>query len=156
MMKGWEDYVAEKVHYFYHEAGINCAVGTLILLSDLFGVELQEQVYDSAIAMHGAGKYGAQCGILEGGIMFASIYAKQNGLEKKEIVPIIYKWSSLFEKEMGSLVCRELRPYPFTPEDAPKHLCEPITVKGVKLAVKFIQEELEPSFANCRRNGDEV
>ncbi len=152
MMQNWEAYVVERVHYFYHEAGINCAVGTLSLLSDIFDVKLQEQVYDSALAMHGAGKYGAQCGLLEGGIMFTSIYAKQNGLDKKVIVPLIYKWSSLFEKEMGSLVCRELRPYPFTPEDAPKHLCEPITIKGVKLAVNFIQKELEPIIENNRRS----
>lgn len=146
MMENWEPYVAEKVHYFYHEAGINCAVGTLMLLSDIFSIELQEQVYDSAIAMVGAGKYGAQCGILEGCMMFASIYAIKFGLGKKEIVPLIYKWSSMFEKEMGSIVCKGLRPYPFTPEDAPKHLCEPITVKGVSLAVKFIKEEVEPAF----------
>ena len=148
MMENWEEYVAEKVHYFYHEAGINCAEGTLSLLSDIFGVELEDQVYDSAVAMVGAGKYGAQCGILEGCMMFASIYAKQHGLVKKQIVPMIYNWSAKFEKEMGSIVCKGLRPYPFTPEDAPKHLCEPITVKGVGLAVKFIQEEVEPVFAN--------
>ena len=142
----WESYIKDKVHYFYHEAGINCAVGTLMLLSDIFGVELNEQVYDSAMAMHGAGKYGAQCGILEGGIMFVSIYSKQQGLSKKEITPMVYSWAALFEKKMGSLVCKGLRPYPFTAEDAPKHLCEPVTVKGITLAVQLIVGLVEPSF----------
>jgi len=143
MIENWESHVRDRVHHFYHEAGINCSVGTLSLLSDIFDVKLEEQVYDSAVAMHGAGKYGAQCGILEGGIMFISIYAKQNGLKKKDIVPIVYDWAALFEKEMGSLVCRGLRPYPFTAEDAPKHLCEPLTVKGLGLAVNFIKDRLK-------------
>lgn len=146
MMQNWEYYVAEKVHYFYHEAHIGCAVATLILLSQIFEVQLEEQVYESAVPMVGAGKYGAQCGILEGTMMFSSIYAKQHGVDNKTIMSMIYKWSEMFEKEMGSLVCKGLRPYPFTPEDAPKHLCEPITVKGVGLAVKFITEVIELSF----------
>ena len=136
----------KEVHDYYHVSGINCAVGTLKLLSEIFDVKLEQQVYDAAIAMHGAGKYGAQCGILEGGIMFISIWSVQNGLTKAEIVPIINKWAGTFEKEMGSLVCRGLRPFPFTPEDAPKHLCEPITVKGVKLCVHYILDSVIPAF----------
>ena len=146
MIENTEQYIREKVHYFYHEAGVNCATGTLTLLSDIFRVPLQEQVYDSAIAMHGAGKYGAQCGILDGAMMFITIYGKQRGLTKTVMVGLVHDWAALFEQEMGSIVCKGLRPFPLTPEDAPKHLCEPITVKGVKLAVKYIKEAVEPAF----------
>ena len=144
--KEWEKYIEETTHEHYHVSGVPCAVSTLTMLSHIFGVELHEQVYQSALGMVGAGKYGAQCGLLEGGMMFLAIYGQQNGLVKKDIFELTYKMTETFENSMGSIVCKGLRPYPFTPEDAPKHLCEPVTVKGVTLLVKFLQDVVEPAF----------
>jgi C_GCAxxG_C_C family probable redox protein len=141
-MVEYEKYIEDQVHYFYHEAGVPCGVATIRLLSEIFEYEINNQVLDSAVGMVGAGKYGAQCGIVEGGLMFISIYCRENNIEKKELFKLCYDWTQTFEEEMGSIVCKGLRPFPFTPEDAPKHLCVPITVKGVNLAVDFIKNRM--------------
>lgn len=136
--------IEEAFRHFYHEAGINCATGTLILLSEFYDLPLDQQVLDSAAGLHGAGKYGAQCGLLEGGLMFIGIICKKNGVAKGDIVTLCHDWAELFETKMGSIVCRGLRPFPFTPEDAPKHLCEPISVKALKIAVRYMDERVMP------------
>jgi hypothetical protein len=62
--------VRERVHTYYWRNDINCAITTLKILSERFGIELSAQVIDSALGMHGAGEYGAQCGLVEGVLMF--------------------------------------------------------------------------------------
>lgn len=143
-MQNRDGRIKEAFHNFYHEAGINCAIGTLMLLSEFYDLELDSQVVNAATGLHGAGKYGAQCGLLEGGLMFIGIYGKHHDLKKTEIVNLCYDWAKTFEDGMGSLVCKGLRPYPFTSEDATKHLCEPISVKALNIAVRFMDERLVP------------
>ena len=44
------------------------------ILSHLFSFPLEEQTLDAAIGMHGAGGLGAQCGLVEGSLMFIGAY----------------------------------------------------------------------------------
>jgi hypothetical protein len=63
------DIVSERVAQFYWQHDRNCATTTLCVLAELFAIELNKQTIDAAVALHGAGKYGAQCGLLEGSII---------------------------------------------------------------------------------------
>jgi hypothetical protein len=63
------DIVRERVAQFYWQHDRNCATTTLSILAELFAIELNKQTIDATVAMHGAGNYGAQCGLVEGSIV---------------------------------------------------------------------------------------
>ena len=54
-----KEFVNKRVNRYYWDKDLNCAVTTLIILSEKFNIELSDQVIDSAVGMHGAGEYGA-------------------------------------------------------------------------------------------------
>jgi C_GCAxxG_C_C family probable redox protein len=138
-MKEYDVLINKRVHHYYWDDDINCAKATLKILSEIFGVNLSSQVLDSAIGMHGAGRFGAQCGLLEGTIMFIGIIGRERGCENGDIVNYCYNFSNEFQNTFGSLVCKELRPQGFKPENPP-HLCEELTKKAVGLSVNYISK----------------
>ena len=132
-----EKFIAERVHEYYWEDGINCATTTLKILSEVFAIELNDQVIDSAIGMHGAGKFGAQCGLVEGALMFLGIAGRAKEILDEEIVKSCQDFARQFETRFGSLQCSVLRPRGFQPDDPP-HLCEGITRAGVGFSIEFV------------------
>jgi hypothetical protein len=60
------NFVSKKVSQYYWQADKNCATTVLCILSEVFKITIGNQIIDAALAMHGAGKYGAQCGLVEG------------------------------------------------------------------------------------------
>ena len=132
-----EKFVEDRVHKYYWKDDINCATTTLRILSEAFDIELNEQVMDSAIGMHGAGEFGAQCGLVEGALMFLGIAGRAKGIPDEDIVKSCQDYARQFEVDFGSLQCRVLRPQGFKP-DNPPHLCEGITREGVVFGIKFI------------------
>ena len=133
----YRDYINERVHGLYWNDDLNCATTTLITLSEIFQINLGSQIINAAIGMHGAGKYGAQCGLAEGSVMFLGILGKEKGLENEEIVTRCYNFAKEFEKEFGSINCRDLRPQGFKP-DNPSHLCEEITKKAIAFTLNYL------------------
>jgi hypothetical protein len=118
----------------------------LKILSSIFSMELADQVIDAATGMHGAGSYQAQCGLVEGTLMFIGIIGKRIGLTDEEIETYCYNFAYEFEQHFGSLVCRELRPEGFNP-DNPPHLCEEITKQAVLFTAYYIIEKMKLSPA---------
>lgn len=114
----------------------------LKILGEIFAVKIEPQVLDSAVGMHGAGEYGAQCGLTEGSLMFLGILCSERNYAKEEIVESCYDFAEQFEAEFGSLICSKLRPEGFKP-DNPPHLCEGLSKKAVEFAVNFIDNQLE-------------
>jgi hypothetical protein len=106
-------------------------------LAEIFEINLPPQVIDSAVGMHGAGKFGAQCGLVEGSLMFMGIFGRERGYEDKIIVNSCYNLANEFQKDFGSLVCRDLRPQGFNPENPP-HICEELTKKAVRFTANYI------------------
>jgi hypothetical protein len=106
-------------------------------LAEIFEINLSPQVIDSAVGMHGAGKFGAQCGLVEGSLMFMGIFGRERGYEDKIIVNSCYNLANEFQKDFGSLVCRDLRPQGFNPENPP-HICEELTKKAVRFTANYI------------------
>ncbi|WP_319475482.1 C-GCAxxG-C-C family (seleno)protein [Marispirochaeta aestuarii] len=115
--------VRNTVHKYYWIDDINCATITLKTLSIAFSIEISSQVVDSAIGLHGAGKYGAQCGLVEGCLLFIGIYGKVLNLDNKDIVEICSFFAEGFEHKFSSLPCSQLRPGGFNDTD-PEHLGE--------------------------------
>ncbi len=132
-----EEFVKTRVFKYYWKDDINCATTTLKILSEVFEIELNKQVIDAAIGMHGAGKYGAQCGVVEGTLMFLGIFGRENNIPDNIIVDSCREFANQFENEFNSLQCSILRPEGFHP-DNPPHLCEPLTCKAVEFSINFI------------------
>ena len=69
-----KEYMKNRVHGLYWNDDINCARAAIICLSELFEITIEQQTIWSAVGLHGAGGYRAQCGLVEGTLMFMGIY----------------------------------------------------------------------------------
>ena len=132
-----KEYLTKRVHELYWKEDINCARTALICLSELFKIAIEPQTIWSAAGLHGAGGYWAQCGLVEGTLMFMGIYLHTIGKTEDEIVSACYNFASAFDREFGSLRCFELRPTGFSESDPP-HMCENLTCNGVGFAYQYI------------------
>ncbi len=130
--------IEESVNTYYWKENINCAATSLKILGEYFSVKLTEQVIHSAAGMHGAGGYGAQCGLVEGPLLFIGIYGKEHYFTNKQIEQLCYGFAAAFEQKFGSLLCSDLRPGGFNNDD-PEHLCEKLTVEAVEFTVSFLK-----------------
>ncbi len=137
------EHVAAKVHGFYWNQDLNCATSNLLLLAEQFEVALSTQVLDAALGMHGAAKYGAQCGLVEGGLLFIGIIGRARGLPDERTTQACQDFARRFEARFGSLLCRELRPQGFPPELAGEHICEDLTVDAVLFSIAFVEDWLK-------------
>lgn len=132
------NYIENRVHELYWGEDINCARTMLICLSELFQIEVEKETMHAALGLHGAGGFRAQCGLVEGGLMFIGIYYTRLGKPEKDVVSSCRQYAEQFEQKFGSLSCSELRPNGFRPDDPP-HLCENLTVDAVKFAYETIR-----------------
>lgn len=132
-----KEYIINRVRELYWNDGINCARTTIICLSELFEISVEPQTIWSAVGLHGAGGYRAQCGLVEGALMFIGIYLHMLGKTEDEIVSACYNFASGFEETFSSLRCFELRPVGFSESDPP-HLCENLTCNGIEFAYQYI------------------
>lgn len=130
-----------KVHYLYWEKNLNCAKTTLICLSKIFDTEINSQIFDAAIGLSGAGQFRAQCGLVEGGLIFIGIYFSKIGLKEAEIRKICHDYAEGFQNKFGSLRCCDLRPTGFVATNPP-HLCEKITCSAIDFAYCFIKQRI--------------
>lgn len=129
--------IKQTVQDYYHNKNFNCSTTMLLSLGRQFEIKLEQQVVDSAIGMHGAGKYRAQCGLVEGALLFIGIYGRHLKIKDKDIVKLCYIFAEGFEKKFTSLSCRDLRPGGFN-EDDPEHLCETLTVDAIEWTINYI------------------
>lgn len=133
-----QNLIDERVHRYYWENDYNCATTMLLILSEICGIELNPQTLNAAVGMHGAGKYGAQCGLVEGSLMFIGIYGRQRGKDDEEIIKGCYTFADEFKKKFDSLMCVELRPEGFKPENPP-HICEGLTKRAVRFTLDYME-----------------
>ena len=136
------EFVTPRVREAYWVDDAHCTPTMLGILSEIFSAPIYEQVYQAASGMHGAGLFGAQCGLVEGALMFIGIVGRGKGMSIDEVEPICYEFAEGFQREFGSLLCREIRPEGFS-DDNPPHICEPRTVEAIVFAAEFIVEKLE-------------
>lgn len=130
--------IEERLHELYHVKDYNCARTTLLCLGEHFQVDICEQTFNAAIGMHGAGRFRAQCGLVEGALMFIGIYGPMKGLSDRKTAKICYLFAEAFTARFGSLLCRELRPGGFQKTDPP-HACEPFTRETLRFTLEFLE-----------------
>lgn len=135
-----KELINSRVYEYYWNQDLNCANTTLNVLSELFHTKLHPQVIEATFGLN-AGRNGTQCGLVEGTLLFIGIYGCQYNLEQNKIKENCQKLSINFQREFGSLLCKELRPQGFKP-DNPPHLCENITKLAIAFAAEFISKEL--------------
>ena len=138
-MKDKRKLIEGQTHVYQWRDDLNCATIVLKILAEKYGMELHEQVLDAARGMHGAGKYGVQCGLVEGGLMFIGILSQIYGFEKEDMEAFCQEFAREFEIRFGSLQCSILRHEGFKPENPP-HMCEGLICDGVKFAWDFMGE----------------
>jgi C_GCAxxG_C_C family probable redox protein len=136
------EFVTPRVREAYWGHDAHCTPTMLNILGEIFNVPIYEQVYHAASGMHGAGLFGAQCGLVEGALMFIGLAGRGKGMTIDDVEPICYEFADRFQKEFGSLICRELRPEGFS-DDNPPHICEPRTVEAIVFAAEYIAEKLD-------------
>jgi hypothetical protein len=136
-----EAFVQKRVARYYWRDDINCATTSLKILSEHFDVPLSDQVIHAALGMHGAGEYGAQCGLVEGTLMFLGIWGRSLGLPDAVIIAACRAFAEGFEKRFQSLSCAILRPAGFDPANPP-HLCESFTCEAIGFNINFLVEFL--------------
>lgn len=137
-----EEHIQHRVSYCYWNEDVNCATTMLKIVADLHGVTLDRQVLSAAIGMHGAGGFGAQCGLVEGSLMLIGILAKEKELSTETTAGLCYCFAREFEEKFGSLQCRQLRPQGFKP-DNPPHLCEGLTKRAVKFTAEYLDRNVQ-------------
>lgn len=134
-----ETFIKAKVKEYYWEEDANCATTILKVLAEHFGIQLNEQTIDCTIGMHGAGEYGAQCGLVEGVLMFLGLYGRKREVSNHDVILYCNEFAKQFEKEFSSLQCAVLRPEGFH-VDNPPHLCETLTCNTIKFSIDFISK----------------
>lgn len=135
-----ELFISKNVNHYYWKEDINCATTMMKILSKAYRIRLHKQMIDGALGLHGAGGFGAQCGLVEGGLIFISLLGKKHNLSNVEIVNLCYEYAQNFEKTFGSLRCKVLRPQGFHPQNPP-HLCEELTNKAIQFAIAYCEDK---------------
>ena len=133
------EHINKRVAKHYWQDDINCALTTLKILAETFNTKLHSQVIDASIGMHGAGGYGAQCGLVEGALMFIGISDKARGLADEDLIKNCRKFAEKFESRFTSLECKTLRPEGFK-QDNPPHICEELTCNAIEFTINFITD----------------
>lgn len=133
-----KEFVKSRVHDYYWEKDLNCATSTLLVMAEYFGITLQPQLIDAAVGMHGAGGYRAQCGLVEGMLMFIGIFGRQKKVDDEEITGFCREFARKYEDTFSSLTCHNLRPGGFNDDDPP-HLCEGLTDDSISHNIQMIE-----------------
>ena len=109
MRQDHKNNIENLVKKLYWDIDFNCAITTLTVLSEIYDTKIEKQVFYSATGLNGAGKYQAQCGIVEGSLMFLGIFGTMRGYTANKIENTCYEFASSFEKKFTSLKCSNLR-----------------------------------------------
>ena len=135
-----EQWIAKRIQEGAYGEGRNCAQTALLCLAERFQISVEPQLVDAAAGLYGAGGYGAQCGLVEGGLMFLGIYGAGQGWSGEEISRKCFQFAQAFEERFGGLTCRVLRPEGFAPE-VPLDLCDALICRAIAFTDSFIRGE---------------
>ena len=130
-------FVFDRVQEFNKNQGLNCAQTTLLVLAEKFKIKLDPQIISGSVGLNGAGQYRAQCGLVEGMLIFLGIYLPTLNFDKDAIQKTCNLFASKFEAHFGNLSCSKLRPGGFN-EDDPPHLCEELIIDAINFDIDFI------------------
>jgi len=113
-------------------------MATLKLLEEVYKMPLDDQVIKAAFGMNGAGRYGAQCGLVEGMLMFLGIWSSLQGMSYGQTQELCCSFVKEFEETFGSLLCSRLRPEAEVSARDPDHPCEELKIKAILMDMDFL------------------
>ncbi len=130
----------EEIAYNKFKEGYNCAQAVAIAFADLMGMEEKTAALLVSGFGGGIGRLREVCGAVSGMVFVLSMLKGYDDpkadASKKELYAIIQKLAGEFEKENGSIICRELISFKQTNKDA--YSCAEL----VKNAVKILEKEI--------------
>jgi len=141
--------IHSRVQHYYWKDNLNCTTVVLKNLSETFNISLDQQICDAALGMHGAGGYRAQCGLVEGALLFFGILGRKLNIADDKTVELCRCFARSFEHEFTSLLCRELRPEGFA-VDNPPHLCQQLTIQAHLFIISFLRDKLSSELIDRR------
>lgn len=130
--------IARRVHELYWNHDFNCARTMLYCLAEAFDLSIHPQLWQAAAGMHGAGGWRAQCGLVEGALLFMGVHYAQSGVQDRDIAQACRTFAAAFTDRFASLTCRDLRPGGFQKSDPP-HMCETLTVDAIDFTAGFLR-----------------
>ncbi|MEE9442834.1 MAG: C-GCAxxG-C-C family protein [candidate division Zixibacteria bacterium] len=133
--------IAERVHHLFWDKDWPCVPAVLTIYKEIFKADINDDVIAASRGLNGGGQYGAQCGLLEANLMFIALLGKERDYTQEQINELCAEFSGCFEKKFKSLLCREIRPEGFVPENPP-HLCETRTVDSMLFALEFYGDKM--------------
>ena len=132
-----QQWACERVHQCYWQNDWNCARTQLVLQCEAAQLSLPALWAEAMAGLHGAGGYGAQCGLVEGMLVFLGLQGALAEESAEEISLRCRDFAAAFEARFGSLLCRKLRPQGF-PQDGPSHACETLTAQAAVFARQWL------------------
>lgn len=132
--------IKEKVHELYWREHESCAKTLLLCLEELLEIKMEPQVLQCVTGLHGAEKFGAQCGLSVAGQMFIGIYFSQIHKNEELVIASCNQYVEVFRNKFGSLQCTDLRLSGYMYSD-PRHLCEQLTCDVVTVTYNFLKKE---------------
>lgn len=129
--------IADQVHDFLWNHDMNCAQATLQVLSEKYSLNLSSQLLAAAMGLNGAGRSGAQCGLVEGALIFLGVFSETRGWDRYRVSDLCGLYAREFIGNFGSMNCRDLRPQGFQ-DGQPPHMCEDLAVKTITFSCVFI------------------
>lgn len=132
--------IKERVHQLYWNDDANCAITTVTVLSEYFGLPVNKQIKDGLMAMPGLGKNGLTCGIVIASLMFHGILVNEKNINMDIAKGQANQLVVEFKDRFGSEICSVLRPEGFISNNPP-HLCEQLTVEAIEYVIDFIDKE---------------
>lgn len=133
--------IDKRVHEYYWDKDLNCAITTLKVLSEIFNIKINPELLEATYGLN-SGRLGLQCGLVQGTLMFIGIYGCKKERRQPEIREICQKYVTSFQDKFGNMQCKELRPQGFSPNNPP-HLCESLTKQVIAYSAKFITKNLD-------------
>jgi C_GCAxxG_C_C family probable redox protein len=122
----------------YRLAGYHCSEATIRAVSEVLGLELNNDVLKTACGFRGGGGMRERCGVVEAGIIIIGLkYGRLKPTEKSGPYRyLVGKLHQRFLEELGSYTCRDL----FIPSKRLDGNCSFIYQNGAKIVTRLLLE----------------
>lgn len=127
-----DKYGNQKSLYHY-----NCAETLLNSSNDYYKLDLDSKMFKLMVPFGGGFFSERTCGAFTGGVAaLGAIFAEDKPTDNEKLKEITKKWVQAFEKEFGSLDCKDIKPIH---RDEVKG-CGPVMVRAAELLEEIINE----------------
>ncbi len=128
----------------------NCGEAVVRAVFEQFDIRVPDFYLRPLSSMNGAGRAGAQCGILEGGLfVISTLYGRSNSKKSREpLETLVSNFAREFKGRYGSFLCKEIRKEGFFGNQN-RNICNNRIKNGVLFIIDYIESvknEYPPNF----------